>query len=799
MHDCPMNLSVLRAFAGAEMIKHLRTFLMQANPTPVLIQKVFVVLLLILLCIPAQLSLAQETLADNNPPIEAQVAELQAKVAQIDERIATAAQTSTEDYAAQLGVSMDIMKARTDTLQDIRYVMERHVDDLEELDRLLQQRETLRQTTDKFQGLSEPPPYAISIVDALLAEADAKTLEYESALQDLTLAQEDVKRREGLLAASKSNFSLKLEELGRKPGTAVSPRNQWEVSMLQIQAELAEAGVTQSKAFAETRREKIALLEAESKLLGRKVAIADANAYFTQEEFEEKVAALKQKREHAEKEAKNALAAYELQKRRVAEAERALDKVRATADKSEEENSRLETTLEARRLVAENAFRRYEVLRDLSHSIEREQRLWELRRQVKDPERDVGLEELEARLKASLGETAKTRDILMSRLAGVRTRISSFAQQIEQWGNGVPGRDLVVEKLASSRELRDIYELGLTRSSELDRLVNRIQQEIDARKKIVSMGQRWTKVKERISGIWNYKITDVEDSPLTVRKICIALIVLVAGLAISRLMARALRRFAITRLKFDENAAAIVSKGFFYLLLLFVGYYTLSVIRVPLTVFTFVGGAMAIGVGFGAQNLINNFISGLILMIERPIRINDVIELDGQRGRITNIGARCSYMRTFAGVDILVPNSTFLEKNVVNWTLSDPKIRFSVAVGVAYGSPTREAARLLFKAAEEHGKVLRQPEPIVLFDDFGEHALIFEVFFWVEMTSYVDARIVQSDVRHRIDKFFREAGITIAFPQRDVHLDTGRPIEVRVLSPEEVRDSRADGTSANPE
>ena len=173
--------------------------MMQANPTPVLMQKAVAVLLLTLLCVAAQLSFAQEMPDENRPSIEAQVVELQAKIEQTNERIAKAAQTTTEDYAAQLGITVDSLKARSDVLQDLRYMMERHVNDLEELDRLRQQREALRQTTEEFHGLSEPPPYAISFVDSLHTEAAAKTLEYESALQDLTFAQENVRQREGLL------------------------------------------------------------------------------------------------------------------------------------------------------------------------------------------------------------------------------------------------------------------------------------------------------------------------------------------------------------------------------------------------------------------------------------------------------------------------------------------------------------------------------------------------------------------------------------------------------------------------
>jgi small-conductance mechanosensitive channel len=201
--------------------------------------------------------------------------------------------------------------------------------------------------------------------------------------------------------------------------------------------------------------------------------------------------------------------------------------------------------------------------------------------------------------------------------------------------------------------------------------------------------------------------------------------------------------------------------------------------------FTFLGGAIAIGVGFGSQNIVNNFISGLILLAERPIKVGDLIEIDDLYGTVTQIGARSTQIRTGSNLDIIVPNSKFLESNVVNLTLGDDKLRTQVSVGVVYGSPTREVTHLLKHAATEHGRVLKRPEPFVWFSDFGDNALIFELHFWVEVRTVADRRRIESDIRYRIDQLFRNAGLVIAFPQTDVHLDTPAPIDVRVLAANE--------------
>ena len=162
--------------------------------------------------------------------------------------------------------------------------------------------------------------------------------------------------------------------------------------------------------------------------------------------------------------------------------------------------------------------------------------------------------------------------------------------------------------------------------------------------------------------------------------------------------------------------------------------------------------------------------------------MGDLIEVENLLGSVEHIGPRSTRVRSADNVDIIVPNSSFLEHNVVNWTLSDDRYRAHVVVGLAYGSPTRNAAKLIRRAVEEHGKVLKTPKPIVLFTDFGDNSLVFEVHFWLRMRRLMDRRTIESDIRYRIDALFREAGIVIAFPQRDVHFDAVKPVEVRVLA-----------------
>ena len=273
----------------------------------------------------------------------------------------------------------------------------------------------------------------------------------------------------------------------------------------------------------------------------------------------------------------------------------------------------------------------------------------------------------------------------------------------------------------------------------------------------------------------------IDEHGVTVKKLVMALIILIIGFIFVKRIILFWIRGLLARVHMKETTTAATEKIINYFVVFLIILFALRVVNIPLTLFTFLGGAVAIGVGFGAQNLINNFISGFIVMAEQPIKIGDLVEIEGNFAMVEEIGARCTRIRTGGNVQILVPNSSFLEKNIINWTLSDKEVRAQVTVGVIYGSPVREVERLMLQVADEHKKVRKVPKPFVLFNDFGDNALIFDLYFWISMNRIMDRRIIESDIRFHIDELFREAGIVIAFPQRDIHLDTQKPLEFRLV------------------
>lgn len=261
------------------------------------------------------------------------------------------------------------------------------------------------------------------------------------------------------------------------------------------------------------------------------------------------------------------------------------------------------------------------------------------------------------------------------------------------------------------------------------------------------------------------------------------ILLLVVGYIGSKLAGFAIGR-RLEKTKMRRDVIHILKRIVFFSILVLLVITALGLLGIPLTAFAFATGALAIGIGFGAQNIINNFISGWILMAERPIRIDDFIEIDAWQGTVEQVGNRSTRIRRTDGVHLLVPNSQLLERTVVNWTLVDQSIRSIVRVGVEYGSPVRRVSELITQAVTEQRQVKETPAPSVVFEDFGDNSLVFDAYFWCDVTGERLLREIRSDIRYRVCELFAENNIVVAFPQRDVHLDTRDALEIRVLPTE---------------
>jgi small-conductance mechanosensitive channel len=221
--------------------------------------------------------------------------------------------------------------------------------------------------------------------------------------------------------------------------------------------------------------------------------------------------------------------------------------------------------------------------------------------------------------------------------------------------------------------------------------------------------------------------------------------------------------------------------------LIFVGFLlALWVLGFKFTNLTIVLSALGVGIGFGLQGVVNNFVSGLILLFEQPVRVGDTIEIGGMWSDIQKIGLRSTIVRTFDQADVIIPNADLISNQVTNWTLSNRVARLHLSVGVAYGSDIQLVMETLLACARENSNVAETPDPQALFLNFGDSSLDFELLAWISDAG--NRLTTKSELHQEIDRRFRENGIVIPFPQRDVHLDGGQPLEARLGSDKPATD-----------
>ena len=206
--------------------------------------------------------------------------------------------------------------------------------------------------------------------------------------------------------------------------------------------------------------------------------------------------------------------------------------------------------------------------------------------------------------------------------------------------------------------------------------------------------------------------------------------------------------------------------------LLGLGFYiSLQMVGVNLNSLAFIAGAVGVGLGFGLQNIISNFISGLIILAERPIAIGDRVEIGGVAGQVREISLRSTTVITNDNMAIIVPNADFITQRVTNWSYEDPRVRFRIPFGVAYGTDLPKLRKLMLEVADEHPKALKDPKPELFFVGFGDSSLNFELAVWSsEVTT--SPRRFRSDLFFAMEKKLRENAIEIPYPQQDLHVRT---------------------------
>mgnify|MGYP001818917078 CR=1 FL=1 len=245
-------------------------------------------------------------------------------------------------------------------------------------------------------------------------------------------------------------------------------------------------------------------------------------------------------------------------------------------------------------------------------------------------------------------------------------------------------------------------------------------------------------------------------------------IALWAGLTISKILRFILENDVFPRVSMPRGVPSAISSMAHYAILTIAFFVALAVAGIELGKFAIIAGAVGVGIGFGLQNIVNNFLSGLILLFERPIQAGDSVEMGTLFGRVVRIGIRSSTVRTFQGAEVIVPNADLIAKEVINWTLTDAHRRLEIPVGVTYRAQPREVINILMAAARAHKETMREPDPFAIFVGYGSSSIDFELRCWI--SNYNDGLRIKTELLLDIWDRLEEAGIEIPFPQQDLHL-----------------------------
>ena len=273
-----------------------------------------------------------------------------------------------------------------------------------------------------------------------------------------------------------------------------------------------------------------------------------------------------------------------------------------------------------------------------------------------------------------------------------------------------------------------------------------------------------------INGISSFFSTDwsIGSVSFSFGSIFIFIFVIWLSLVIAKMVRIILEEDVLDRLNLAKGVPRTISVMVRYTLVTLGVLLAVSAAGMPMTNLTILFGAFGVGIGFGLQNIFNNLVSGLILLFERPIQIGDTIEVGTLIGNVKSMGIRSSHVRTFDGAEVIVPNGQLISNEVVNWTLSDQKRRIEVIAGVAYGSDPHMVQQLFLKELEDHPDILKDPPPIVLFNDLGESSLDFRLLFWT--SNFAEWIRIRSDIIFKVHDILKENNIEIPFPQTDLHI-----------------------------
>lgn len=686
-----------------------------------------------------------------------------------------------------------------------------HMADLDKLAATQKRRTAAEQELQAWTGLAEKPPYSILLADRLRAERNAASTELEGLRGRQELLRQTGDDFRERLKQARQQLRQATEKAERARSETEQVQQAWQRETAGLLVRLMETALGHQETLRQLIDADVAIAQLGLDLAQRKLEQVVAETGFTEADIAQVRAALTIERDALVAETERTAQEYPRLHEAARAAREASDALRAGGGRKGETQAqylarigRLEQDLELKQARLDLAGVHSEHLRDVLALIRTRGLLWEARYEGhgKQDGRSRQLaretaEKMQAYLSAQKKQLEQIRKSAGNRVSEIESRMENA---------GLPAHNTHL------RELQKIYgeHLGAIQRTltALDVNLNLAQQMLvefgggNSQRSWAELRLDWRTVAAGYAAaFWNFELIAVEDTlevdgkqvvgtrSVTIGKVVLALLLIVVGYALALFAARLLARMVVRYFGWQKAHADILRSWVLAIELMLLVVIVMFWVKIPLTVFAFLGGAVAIGLGFGMQTMMKNLISGLMVLGERPFRIGDLVEVGGIRGNVTNVGLRASTITDANGIETIIPNSTFIEQNLTNWTYTSGRVRFNVKVGVAYGSPVRVVTQLLEEIAGRHGKVLKNPPPEVLFEDFGNDALAFSLYYWLDVRSGTPARQVASDLRAMIEAGFSAQGIAIPYPQRDVHLDATNPVPVRVVQAEEAPSS----------
>lgn len=721
--------------------------------------------------------------APGHPDSKALEADLQTKRAEAAKDLSRIDKPSTLRTGAPPGVPESELMERRLLLQQLVQIYERHLDELGKLAQTRQRLQEVERLSKEWDGFSDPPPYSVLMVDDLRDAARSMKLTAQGIQSRLTMTESLEESTGHALSKAQEQARQAAERVEGVRNPAQLERATWGRDLAQLRERVAGVRVGMLETAKKTIQEELAEANQRSAFLDRQRRIAVQQIRFTEQDFEKIIARLDAEHDKLTSELERASLQQSARRRAVAAAEETSAAARGPkasskttpAGSRERRLTQLAEAVELQRLQYDNINLEIDLLRQLLDGVRQERHIWDMR--FASAQGTISaMEDRDAlrKLTATMSSIQSRREYGFQQLMMVSGQVGEFRDRMQEASSPANAKHLqaMVEAL---RYREALYRPVLQRTDSLLNLIENRQAEFEQEQQARPLSARlrdWgISAAAAVRDLWNIELFAAEDTievegktitgrrSITIGKVLKALAILIGGYWLSTVLARFAQNKAIKRFHMDPNVANIIRQwamAFFFSILVII---TLMSVKIPLTAFAFLGGALAIGVGFGTQNLLKNVISGILLLMERPLRVGDVIEVDGVRGMVTTIGLRSSTIRDSTGVETLIPNSNLLERNLTNWTYSSYHKRYSLRVTVEAGPAAAGAKDLLVKLALQHGQVLKTPEPHVLLEEFKEGALVFSLQYWVEIGPAIDPATIASDLRFMIEANLVQAGI----------------------------------------